>query len=129
LSKAAPHLLRVELTALLALAACALAFAAFTIFAYLTPDDYVKPVDEMQGQAIILAVYFFCFGLLPVALYGAPIYVALASRGKANWLSVLCVGLIPGILLVFIDRNLGLYGTVAGVAVSLLTHTFCRRLF
>ena len=102
-------------------------FAAHTIFFYLTPAGYVKPADEMWGQAGVLSLTFFLFGLLPVSLYGAPVYVALARRGKASWPTVLGVGLLPGALCFLVAPDFGLYGSVTGSVVSLLTHAVCRE--
>ena len=122
-------LLRVELLALAALALCALLYAATTIAFFIAPAGNLPRAEELPGQALLLSLYFFLFGFLPVALYGAPAYVELRRREWANWLSVLAVGAAPGLALLSVDAQLGIYAIATGCTIATLTHGWFRRGF
>ncbi|GAB3726990.1 hypothetical protein GCM10028862_02950 [Luteimonas pelagia] len=78
------------------------------------------------GSAHIGFLGTFLFGLLPVTLYGAPVYVWLSRTGRANWVSVSAVALVPAALLLLVQLELGLFSILCGPPVAWLTHLVCR---
>ena len=97
------RLFRVELAAQISLVACALLFAmAIVVVGVLgidRPFEGGNATISAVGAAAVLAtmVYLYCIG--PVALLIAPIYAALEARNRANLLTSVCVGLVPGLLM------------------------------
>ncbi len=97
------RLLRVELAAQISLVACALLFAMVMVGVGLLGTDRpfegedAAMIAVSAGVALALMVYLYCIG--PVALLIAPIYAALEARNRANVVTTICVGLVPGLLI------------------------------
>lgn len=119
---------RVELRALVALLICAFLMALYGL------------VDSLRasaaGSAVVLTpldaawslfLYTLVFGLLPAAIYGAPVYTLLRHNGLASWLTVVLIGAAPSVVMFLIgERDLKSDMTgwflICGVAVACLTH-------
>ena len=82
----------------------------------------VGPMDSAQ----IGFLGTLLFGLVPVTLYAVPLYVWLSRTGRANWLSVSAVALVPSALLLLIQLEVGLFAFLCGLPVAWLTHLVCR---
>ena len=119
-------LLRVELFALGGLALCALAFVAYLVLAVLLTESSAGFESDAVGVLVGMFGLFFVFGFVPAALFGAPIYTLLLQRGRANWLTALALGLAPGFVFLVPERQLALFAFLAGTAVALFTHFWCR---
>jgi hypothetical protein len=118
------HLAKAELASLAALLIVAVAFAGVAAF-----QVWAHPANQLFGLTATAALFFgytFLIGLFPVALFGAPLYAKLAYMGKASWLSALTIGIVPGLLFLFVAKDLALYSIVGGVVISLATHLVCR---
>jgi hypothetical protein len=97
------RLFRVELAAQISLVACALLFAMAMLVVGILGID--RPFEGegaamsavSAATAFALMVYLYCIG--PVALLIAPIYAALEARNRANAVTSICVGLLPGLLM------------------------------
>lgn len=118
-------LLVVELVALAALLLVALALAAL---AALESSSQLNPVFGPAASAWLLFSYTLIIGVAPALLIGAPGYLLLLRGRKANWLAILSLGAAPGIALLFVATDLGLWATGCGLAVATITHLACRRL-
>ena len=79
------------------------------------------------GTAQVSFLGTFIFGALPVALYGAPVYVWLSRTSRANWRSVSLVGLVPSLLLLLVHVELGALALLCAPTVACLTHFVCRK--
>lgn len=105
------HLFKTELVALGCLAVCA------AIFSLLFGNG---------GHAIFGlrdAFLLFCtIGVLPVSVYGAPVYALLRYRGAAKWWSALLIGLFPGLIVIFLNLGVAVFALVVGGVIGLLTH-------
>ncbi len=133
------RLLRVELRAQVALVVgCALFSVVATAFTFLaTPsqsDDLRKIV--LGGLGLMFAA-FYLFGLVPVAIYGAPAYALLEHHRRANWPYVIALGLVPapfiamfGVMQPVPDTpgniRFALAFSMCGLVVASLTHLLCR---
>ena len=42
-----------------------------------------------------------------------------------NWLVALGIGAVPGVALIFVDKELGLFAFVCGLFVAAVTHAIC----
>ena len=117
------HLAKTELVALATLVGVAASLATFSaIRAAASPDDLFSPL----GAAFAVAGYTLMIGFVLVAMVGAPFYAWLQSIGRASWGAAVCVGLIPGIVLLFVALDLGLWTIGCGLVVALITHAVCR---
>jgi hypothetical protein len=72
--------------------------------------------------------YTLILGILPALLIGVPGYLLLLRRRAARWYYALGLGVVPGIVALPLDANLGAWAVVCGGAVAMLTHLACRRL-
>jgi len=80
------------------------------------------------SAATITFGYTLILGTLPALLVGAPCYVLLLRKGRARWHYALAVGVLPGLVTLPLDPNLGFWATACGAVVALATHFVCRRL-
>ena len=96
--------------------------AAFGALGAIRSPGMVGPA----GSAQIGFLGTFLFGLVPVTLYGAPLYVWLSRTRRANWLSVSAVALVPGALLLLVQLEFGLFALLCGFPVAWLTRLVCR---
>jgi len=118
------HLAKTEIVAVSALLLVALTSA--TIWAVQTsnsPNDSFSPL----GAAIAMFSYTLMIGCLPVVAFGAPLYALLLKNGKATWYAALTIGVAPGLLLLLVAQDIGLWSIGCGAAVALITHIFCRQ--
>jgi len=112
-------LLRVELHALAALSTCAAAVACWFMLVALLGETGSFRLWETGWNAF---AYTFVVGVLPVILFGAPVYALLQAKGRLSWTLVVLLGLAPGVALWFAERTLGAWFIGCGVAVACLTH-------
>ncbi len=118
------QLARTELVAIAALLGVAASLAVFVaIRTAAFPKDPLGPF----GAAAAAGGYSLAIGFAPVALLGAPLYAWLGSIGRASWHAALCIGLAPGLLLLFVASDLGFWSMGCGTVVALVTHAACRR--
>jgi hypothetical protein len=119
---------RVELRAVTALLIGALLMALYVFADSLRASAIgstmlVTPLDAAWGGFL----YTIFFGVLPVILYGAPLYAFLRYKNMATWLSVVLAGVAPGIVMYSIgarDLKSDLTGwfIIGGVVVSCVVH-------
>ena len=74
----------------------------------------------LVGIAASLAVFF------AARAAAAPLYAWLRSTGRASWGTAMCVDLVPGLVLLFVALDLGLWAIGCGLVVALVTHAVCR---
>ena len=103
---------RSELVALLSLIAVAGVVAAFSAIAAAFAPSMFNPAGSAQ-LGFLGTIYF---GVLPVVLLGAPAYAWLSHRRWATWSSVLLLGAWPGVVALFLDKELGLVSLLCGLA-------------
>ena len=110
---------RVEWRALATLASCAIlvGLVAF-IQASTAAHSLLRPTDAAWAGAS----YAFIFGIVPVVAFGAPVYAAVAQRGRSSVSAAVAIGVVPGLLLLWYERNLAAWFIACGAAVALVTH-------
>jgi hypothetical protein len=102
--------------------------AAALMAAYGLVDATRSPgMISAAGSAQIGFFGTLLFGVLPVTLFGAPIYVWLARANLATWLSVSALGFLPSALLALVDLELAFLALLCGPTIAWLTHLACRR--
>ncbi|RYE66977.1 MAG: hypothetical protein EOO81_10935 [Oxalobacteraceae bacterium] len=71
------------------------------------------------------SLWAIAIGVVPVCLYGAPLYAWARTRGYASILTAVAIGSLPGLVLFAINRDtvVLLFGSLVG----LCTHAFVRR--
>lgn len=118
------RLLRVELAAQISLAACALLFAIVLVAAMSflglngSSEDAGPAMDALVAGAFLsMMVYLYCVG--PVTLVIAPIYAALEARNWATAVTSICVGLVPGTLMLIYSVSPLLGSESVGTLVQL----------
>ena len=117
------RLLKIEAVVLTALVALACALATVSAILAAVADNAILGVG---GSALIVFGYTCLIGGIPAIFFGAPMYAALLHFGKASWLSVLALGVTPGVLLLVIAIELGVWAIGCGAFIALATHFFCR---
>ena len=118
------RLLVAEIAGFVALLVVALVLAAYGAW-----DSHLHGSSELLGNAGKFLFFFtFVFGALPVALIGAPGYVALHAHGLARWYWVLLLGLATSLLFLWFAPDLVWWAAGCGAAVALLTHLIGSRL-
>src|SRR5438132_3350812 len=98
------RLWRIELSALAALAICAGAMAFCSLVAGTgAPAQGNAPLPSPQDFAKAYFVYTLMFGVLPVVLFGAPLYALASETNKASWWLAAIIGVTPGIGVLFLE--------------------------
>lgn len=116
------RLAKTELAALVALVAIAILVAAFSALqTWLAPSA----VLGIAGSAAIVFGYILIIGSIPALVFGAPVYTLLWQRGKVSWAIALAIGLLPGLALLFVAKDLGAWSLACGAVVALATHAAC----
>ena len=77
------------------------------------------------GAVIFQLTYLF--GLVPVAIYGAPLYTWMKRSDSLTWPRVVALGTLPGAVTVPFVWSYGATALVCGVAVSCLTHVLAKQ--
>ena len=100
------NLLRFVATGSAALALCSLAFGYVASYF----DGQFQPLNAigLSSSGVLLSFWSFVFGIPAIALYGVPIYSALARKGKANWPFILAAAALPCLLLGFWSWHAGM---------------------
>lgn len=120
-----------ELSALVALLVCATIAALYGFvdgqrIAATTSESLLSPLEAAKFSFL----YTLAFGVLPVAVYGAPFYAAARSLRFPSWKTATLIGLLPGAAIcLFGDRTLGSWFLGMGFAAAALTHLFFERFF
>ncbi len=116
------HLGKTLLVALAALTLFAVIGAGYFAFEAWRTEDYLF---TPAGAAVVVFAYTLAFGILPVVLFGAPLYAFLLSTGRASVLAAIGIGVVPGLCLYFVAWDLGVMSAIGGLFVALCTHTAC----
>jgi hypothetical protein len=116
-------LLRTEMRSLVALFGVSLAAAAiYAFFVWMNAGSYMGPASA----GVLTFQFTFLLGLVPVAIYGAPLYAWMQHRGLLTWPRIVALGALPGAVSVPFGWSLGATALTCGVAVSCLTHGLAR---
>jgi hypothetical protein len=118
----------------LAIAALRLIPAGIGCVLYLVVRSFVvDPTGEtdlvVAGVISMLVVSYAVFiGFFLVALVGAPAYALLVQFRQDKWPYVFLLGVIPGLIFLYFDRNVGPFVIGCGVFVAMSTHhSFLRQ--
>lgn len=118
------RLWRVELLGIASL--CLLAGAIAVMFAFdnlfISPDGY-----ELYETVVLSSALTVVYGIVPVTLFGAPIYCALIASPKFSSPLMLFISTVPGFVFLFFHMVLGVFGIVGGAVVFYLTHIAFNR--
>jgi carbon starvation protein CstA len=71
--------------------------------------------------------YSFLVGVVPVVLFGAPMYWVLSIKKLDRWYAVGGVGIFPSLAFLLVDKNLAFWALIAGGSVALATHLAFNR--
>jgi hypothetical protein len=113
-------LVRSELRAIVPVLVCA---ALFTVV--LTIVDTEVPFPSIYAFAYFLGALLY--GGVLALVYGAPLYAWLQLTGRASWPSVIVVGALPGVVLLWVKVSVGLAVMPCGVLVACATHFMARN--
>jgi hypothetical protein len=116
---------RIELVAVAAFAVSAVLVGTYAYFQTLS---FSRPLIPAGAAARVAILYTLVIGCAPVVLFGAPLYALAKHFDRASWTTALCLGIIPGIALWFLDRQAGYFGIACGAFIALSTHLLGRRL-
>ena len=116
------HLARTEAVAVVALLAVATALAIVFAIQAASPGDLFSPI----GAALVVFAYTMAIGGAPAAVFGAPLYAWLLSTDRSSWAAAVAIGVVPGLVLLLVAIDLGLWSIGCGVTVAVATHAFCR---
>ena len=119
---------RLVFVELVAVGSLLLVAGAMAAYGAVDSVRHANSLIDPWGSAWLGFAYTVAFGLLPVVLFGAPVYSVLLSRGKASWPTAVGLGVVPGLLLLLVAGGLGVWAIVCGLVASCLTHLVCRRL-
>jgi len=107
----------------------ALLAVSLAMFCVAAIDTAITTLDivSVSTGAFFGFIFTFLVGAPIVVVYGVPAYMLLSRRGSANWLSVLLLGLLPGLAFIPVSPRAGILAAACGSAIALLTHSFVRR--
>ena len=114
-------------TELVALAALVFAGAALAGFSAVQASLATSSVLGISGSAKVVFLYTLFIGSIPVVLFGAPLYSALRHFHKMSGLVALSLGAVPGVALMFVEMELGVFAFVCGLFVAAVTHAVCGQ--
>lgn len=119
---------RVELVAITALVFGAsitgiLAFIQSVWWAANGQSLVIEPLDVLW----VVTIYAVIVGFFPVALFGAPIYTWLKFKNHVSWMSVLLLGVLPGVVAFPLERELTIWVVLCGCLVAISTHVLSKR--
>ena len=108
----------------------ALAIVAVLVGVYIELDFSVSARPGIDGTFFLLgSAAAFLYGVLPVTLYGAPLYAWHLVQPKFGFALVLIAAFIPGLLWVLAaqpERNVALFLT-PGPAIAIILHWLCSQ--
>ena len=85
---------------------------------------FLSPADVL-GSTADLYMLSLVFGFLPFLLIGVPLFGYLRLKGRASYLSVALVGILPGLAATaFLPWQFGAFFAGFGVIVALLAQVF-----
>ena len=117
------RLWRAELSAISALLVCAI---FMSIGAYIenliVTAEGKHSIFSASTSAWLLFSYTAVIGVFPVILFGAPIYAVINKNVARLIHKTILISLVPGIIFLFYEIELGLWAIGCGVIVSTLTH-------
>jgi hypothetical protein len=113
---------------LVAIAALLLVASGMAAYGAIDSISHHNSLIDPRSSAWLGFGYTLMIGAVPVIFLGAPIYLGLLRRGSANWTNVLILGVMPGLLLLFVAGGIGLWAMLCGMVVAFITHLACRRL-
>jgi hypothetical protein len=124
------RLLQIQLMALCALSACAMTVAAIVgMFAIVQGED---ANDVLESFLATLA--YGAIGILPVLVYGAPLYSLADAKRRATWPIVVSIGALPGVVLLGLGSLfhsvillIGVVVLPSGLLVASCTHILWRK--
>lgn len=127
-----PHFLRLYLRLLpLCALACVCGVYIVVVFGTLltlfSPTISIKHFAENIALAAYIGMFAMFIGIGPCVLYGGIAYTTLLWQRSANYISVFCIGILPGICLAMINLDWGVMFAVFGVPVALCTHFLAFR--
>lgn len=123
---------RIEIRSLLALFICSCLMGLYGLFdSFRASSAGLSTVLSPVNAAWTLFAYTMTIGVLPVILYGAPVYAFLFAKRLASWYVVMPFAAAPGLALCFIlpkdDRGLGIWSLTCGIIISALMHLMKPR--
>ena len=120
------NIVAVALCAVVAVA-IVMATCLFVYSVWLHPASSASDTPTAGFFALMFVFYAVTIGTFLVVAVGAPLYLLLDRLSVANWPLVLLVGIAPGIALLALAKDLGIWSIVSGAAVAALTHFYLVR--
>lgn len=116
-------LLRAEMRALAALVGvCGVFATGFSLTSLVTSGNH----SSSPWEGLLAFQIAFIFGLVPAAIFGAPIYTWLQRKDALTWPRVIVLGAVPGLVSLPWGWTFGATVVLYGVAVSCMTHYLAR---
>lgn len=85
--------------------------------------------SQAWGAGAFASVFAFVYGVLPALVVGAPLYSVLLRHGRANYLSTVCIGVLPGLALLAFEFSVAKFFLIYGASVAVCTHLVASTLF
>jgi hypothetical protein len=95
----------------------------YAVVVWVNPGSYMG----LASATALTFQFTFLIGLVPVAIYGAPLYAWMQHRGILTWPKVVGLGALPGAVAIPFGWSFGVTALVCGVAVSCLTHSLAKQ--
>jgi hypothetical protein len=121
---------QIQLMAMLALSACAVTVATIVGIAVIIQGEDANDVLE----SFFATLAYGALGILPVLIYGAPLYAFADANRRATWPIAITIGALPGVVLfglgALFDPVILLVAIVvlpSGLLVASCTHILWRK--
>lgn len=108
-------------------AGCVLGGLALGFYSLLAEGGTYSNFAAGWAFGLFVAMFAVMYGVLPVVLYGAPIYALLFRWRRTNYLTVSVAGLIPGLVLLLAQPSLAGAFLGFGIIVAWCTHFLAKR--
>ncbi len=138
---------RVQLAAQRALLTSLLTIAVIVVASSAIWNTFKFPLGSAGasfslGGALISLLYMtiagYVFAVVPVIVYGAPLYALAESKGRATWTIVIAIGALPGVVLMAnasltsqpatsIAQEVAAIALATGILTAIGTHLKCRK--
>lgn len=106
---------------------CCLVAIFSGVYLQLTSLAAFTSISPGWAAAALFSTFALIYGLLPALVLGASMYAFLLYKGRANYLTAILIGMLPGLALTLFDLDFALFFLVYGVSVAGCTHFIASK--
>jgi hypothetical protein len=107
---------------------CVLVAALAGLYFQATDPEPFTSVSTGWAASALVSAFALAYGVFPALMVGAPLYALLLRHGWANFLSAVCVGILPGLALLAFEQNFAFLFLAYGASVAACTHFVASKL-